>query len=131
MSTQIPEEWQLRCENCGYLLTGLPTSRCPECGTPFDADALRETRLDAAKCRRRSQRIGMLLVGAGWGLVFVGMLSRGAIAENVALSLACVLFVSALAFPRPSWLMRTMAVFGILGCVELLFLRYHGPIAIR
>ena len=24
------------CEQCGYLLIGLPEPRCPECGTPFD-----------------------------------------------------------------------------------------------
>ncbi len=24
-----------RCEQCGYLLRGLPERRCPECGTPF------------------------------------------------------------------------------------------------
>jgi hypothetical protein len=24
-----------RCENCGYLLRGLPEPRCPECGRPF------------------------------------------------------------------------------------------------
>lgn len=29
-----------RCEKCGYLLFGLPTPRCPECGTPFDPTRL-------------------------------------------------------------------------------------------
>jgi hypothetical protein len=24
------------CQNCGYLLYGLPEPRCPECGTPFE-----------------------------------------------------------------------------------------------
>lgn len=24
------------CTKCGYDLQGLPTARCPECGTPFD-----------------------------------------------------------------------------------------------
>jgi hypothetical protein len=32
----IPEEWGLRCVNCGYDLTGLVERRCPECGEPFD-----------------------------------------------------------------------------------------------
>ncbi len=30
-----PEE--PRCAACGYLLQGLPTNRCPECGTPFES----------------------------------------------------------------------------------------------
>ena len=25
-----------RCLNCGYILDGLPESRCPECGCGFD-----------------------------------------------------------------------------------------------
>jgi len=25
----------LKCQRCGYLLRGLTTPRCPECGTPF------------------------------------------------------------------------------------------------
>lgn len=25
-----------RCRECGYLLRGLPSDRCPECGTPFN-----------------------------------------------------------------------------------------------
>ena len=28
----------VRCLNCDYLLDGLPTSVCPECGRPFDPD---------------------------------------------------------------------------------------------
>ena len=29
-----------RCEQCGYLLCGLPENRCPECGTPFTSPEL-------------------------------------------------------------------------------------------
>lgn len=32
----------LRCPRCEYILTGLPERRCPECGEPFDPDALLE-----------------------------------------------------------------------------------------
>lgn len=32
----IPAELNLRCVQCGYLLTGLVNRVCPECGTPFD-----------------------------------------------------------------------------------------------
>jgi hypothetical protein len=31
----IPAEWNLRCLQCGYGLTGLRTRVCPECGTAF------------------------------------------------------------------------------------------------
>ena len=33
--TPIPEDWNLRCSTCGYLLTGLTSRQCPECGTAF------------------------------------------------------------------------------------------------
>jgi len=37
MSTRAPEETDILCENCGYMLNGLPPSgNCPECGTPID-----------------------------------------------------------------------------------------------
>jgi hypothetical protein len=32
----IPAELNLRCAHCGYLLTGLITRVCPECGEAFD-----------------------------------------------------------------------------------------------
>lgn len=33
-----------RCVQCGYLLTGLPEARCPECGTAFNPADLEEDR---------------------------------------------------------------------------------------
>jgi len=35
--TRAPEETDILCENCGYMLNGLPDSgNCPECGSPID-----------------------------------------------------------------------------------------------
>ena len=37
MATQAPEETDILCENCGYMLNGLPPSgNCPECGSNID-----------------------------------------------------------------------------------------------
>ena len=34
---QLPiPDWGLVCPTCSYLLNGLPSHRCPECGTEFD-----------------------------------------------------------------------------------------------
>lgn len=47
-----PEEsGQPRCERCGYLLTGLKSPRCPECGVPFDDSQLEDDRHDDAATR--------------------------------------------------------------------------------
>jgi hypothetical protein len=37
MPTRAPEETDILCESCGYMLNGLPPSgKCPECGSPID-----------------------------------------------------------------------------------------------
>lgn len=33
---RIPDPDEPRCSSCGYLLYGLPTNRCPECGNTFE-----------------------------------------------------------------------------------------------
>lgn len=38
---QLPiPDWGLMCPNCGYSLRGLPSHRCPECGTQIDVRQL-------------------------------------------------------------------------------------------
>lgn len=38
-----PADLKLHCLKCGYNVTGLPSSQCPECGTPFDLEELRRS----------------------------------------------------------------------------------------
>ena len=43
--TQLPmPDWGLHCPQCRYPLRGLPSHRCPECGTEFDIEELVSTR---------------------------------------------------------------------------------------
>jgi len=38
---QLPiPDWGLACPQCGYPLRGLPSHRCPECGTEFDVPSM-------------------------------------------------------------------------------------------
>lgn len=40
------DELELNCPLCGYDLRGLPSERCPECGHAFDAEKLRQAKLE-------------------------------------------------------------------------------------
>lgn len=41
---QLPiPDWDLRCPGCAYPLRGLPSHRCPECGTQFNVPTLVRT----------------------------------------------------------------------------------------
>jgi hypothetical protein len=43
--TRAPDETDILCENCGYMLNGLPDSgNCPECGSPIDLSVSRRFR---------------------------------------------------------------------------------------
>jgi hypothetical protein len=35
-SREVPDEYEVFCESCGYSLAGLATDHCPECGGKFD-----------------------------------------------------------------------------------------------
>ncbi|MCG3136956.1 MAG: hypothetical protein HJJLKODD_00797 [Phycisphaerae bacterium] len=37
------------CQHCGYLLAGLCTHRCPECGTEFDPELLKKLQIEEPK----------------------------------------------------------------------------------
>jgi phosphopantothenoylcysteine decarboxylase/phosphopantothenate--cysteine ligase len=70
-SSRLPIESHLHCQKCGYLLVGLSSPRCPECGTPFNADVVRRELLEhrdnpepaLAEALARMQR--KLLITAG------------------------------------------------------------------
>ncbi len=62
------------CEQCGYSLIGLVEARCPECGTPFDAEMLDESytpKVTRPLCRRATYFIAaMTIAGAAWPIVY-------------------------------------------------------------
>jgi len=44
--TRAPDETDILCENCGYMLNGLPESgNCPECGSPIDLSVSPQIRI--------------------------------------------------------------------------------------
>ena len=42
---EVPEEYDITCNSCGYSLISLSTNRCPECGETFDPTALSFARI--------------------------------------------------------------------------------------
>ena len=49
---QLPiPDWGLRCPTCSYLLKGLPSHRCPECGTQLPMAGLVHVGMHAAADR--------------------------------------------------------------------------------
>jgi hypothetical protein len=60
MVTNAPAETDILCENCGYILNGLPESgNCPECGTPIDVSIAERFRSPPV-WERRSPRVGVI-----------------------------------------------------------------------
>jgi hypothetical protein len=57
MPTQAPEETDLLCENCGYMLNGLPADgNCPECGSTIDLSVSERFRQPSAWESRTDRR---------------------------------------------------------------------------
>lgn len=70
-------EWTLpippTCRQCSYILTGLPSNRCPECGTTFQWPEVRKRagRILSAVNRlghaNRDAKVGLIIGLASWG----------------------------------------------------------------
>jgi len=66
----IPAAWNLRCEKCGYSLTGLTTRRCPECGENFRP---RETWL-AGRQKQIEQENSLPAVTWNWAVILAPLI---------------------------------------------------------
>jgi len=70
---RFPESrFPLYCPVCDYLLRGLPTERCPECGTPFNRGRLLVQQYVVEQGKRSWKRTGKY---AKWLLIIGGLLS--------------------------------------------------------
>ncbi len=78
----IPPNLELRCVRCGYLLTGLISRVCPECGEPFDPLETYQANIKSTwefhfeyRCSRRTYvLLALALLPAISGLVTMGIL---------------------------------------------------------
>jgi hypothetical protein len=59
-------EPELHCPTCRYNLTGLVEPRCPECGNPFDIDALRRAQHEPVRLIVDTRSFFTYIFGALW-----------------------------------------------------------------
>src|SRR5687768_16311267 len=65
---EVPAEYDVFCEACGYSLIGIAADRCPECGAAYDPNELPFARIPWLHRRR----IGRLRAYAAtvWGVLW-------------------------------------------------------------
>jgi peptidoglycan/LPS O-acetylase OafA/YrhL len=111
----VPEEWDLRCKRCGYLLTGLTSNRCPECGESFDARAMLRERREARERLEQGERARPLVV-LGWVILLVPIAalpsSEAPGRTPLLFVVALAIFVVALGRYRPLRVAKAMAFAG-------------------
>jgi len=88
---RVIERRGFRCRRCGYDLQGQVESRCPECGTEFDAAAAsRMQRMhdaeDRERIRRRRQWIGLTVMIVLSALTVLGVVATALFKGNVGAS---------------------------------------------
>lgn len=75
------DDQHLHCPCCGYDLTGLTESRCPECGTGFDRDVLRRCRqTDVQSMSQRGFYLRLIYFPAWYSLLILIGMSRDSLA---------------------------------------------------
>jgi hypothetical protein len=74
-SREVPQEYEVFCEGCGYSLLGIATDRCPECGKEYDIAALPFARIPWLH-RRRIGRVRAYLATARMVLSSPGTFGR-------------------------------------------------------
>ncbi|GMV96359.1 MAG: hypothetical protein HRF43_18595 [Phycisphaerae bacterium] len=124
------KDWRIpvppTCPRCNYILLGLPEQRCPECGHGFDWLLVRRragriwSAVNTLRHANRDARVGLKIIGAGWGLWLLVALPVILRVGQVSLA-ACFLRV----------LIGCAALLGFVLCAQVLNVRRVPPWARR